>query len=268
MKLKLSLLFIIFISFFSLSAKPIILWDIHGVLIEPQDRVIALFKFPHLKQAVTRFSWPFFKDLTRLLYDNASQELTSEEYVYLALKHANPYLAELTVQIANSQKPIPGMKELVNELHDLGYEQHIGSNIGFISFHRLLNPKKYPQIAPLLRHMNISRSVVVDNDNGTFIKKPDPHFFKKYLNKNRIDLQKTSIIFIDDKPKNIYVARRLGLDGIRFKNPRQLRTELRKRNIPVKGSKNRYASQQSSHALYNRSSFFKPMKLKSLGSAS
>ena len=257
MKLKLSLLFIFFSSL-SLEAKPIILWDIHDVLAEPQDRIVTFFRFPYFKELISRISWPFIQALAELITKNLfSEDVSSEQYIHLTLQHNNPYLAELIVRVANSQKPILGMKEIVQELDELGYDQHIGSNIGFITFHRLINPEKHPQLGPIFEPMDIKRSVVVNNDHGHFIKKPDPRFFKRYLKKNNIDLQKTPVIFIDDKPENVRVARALGLDAIRFKNPRQLREELIKRDINVRAPKYRYSNQRDQHKLYNPSLFSK-----------
>ncbi len=257
MKLKLSLLFIFFSSL-SLAAKPIILWDIHDVLAEPQDRIVTFFRFPYFKELASRVSWPFIKDLVGLITKNLlSEDVSSEQYIHLALQHNNPYLAELIVRVANSQKPIVGMKEIVQELDQLGYDQHIGSNIGFIAFHRLINPEKHPQLGPIFKPMDIRKSVVVNNDHGRFIRKPDPRFFKRYLKKNNIDLTKTPVIFIDDKPENSRAARAVGLDAIRFKNPRQLREELIKRGVKVRAPKYRYSNQQDQHKLYDPALFSK-----------
>jgi FMN phosphatase YigB (HAD superfamily) len=259
----------IFVFFFSCSlmGKPIILWDIHDVLTEPHDRIIAFFTFPHMKELVSHISWPFLKELIHIAPSFFS-DLSSEELIHFALKHNNPYLAELITSIANAQQPILGMKELVQELAQLGYEQHIASNIGFISFHRLINPEKYPQIAPLFKPMNIEKSMVVSNDHGQFLTKPDPRFFKQYLKKNNIDLKKQSVLFIDDRPANIRVAKQLGFDTIRFKNPRQLREALRSYGIMVKAPRYRFSSPKQHHPLYNPDSFVHAIHLRAPDDAS
>lgn len=82
-------------------------------------------------------------------------------------------------------------------------------------------------------------------------------FFERYLNKNNIDLEKTPVIFVDDKWDNVRVARSMGFDAILFKNPQQLRIELRKRNIPVKAPRFKYSSQRNKHVLRSLSSFYR-----------
>ena len=237
------------------ASSPIILWDIHEVLLQPQDRIINFFQFPHLKTAFSHLALPLVKELIGLMIKNIFEETSSEEYIQLAMHHKNPHLAELTIALANAQRPIPGMRELINELNDLGIEQHIGSNIGQTSFHRLLDRQKHPYTAPLFKHMDLTKSIVTEFSNGEIIKKPDARFFERYLDKNKIDLEKTSVIFVDDKWDNVRVARSMGFDAIRFKNPQQLRIELRKRNIPVKAPPFTYSSQRDRHILRTLFSF-------------
>ncbi len=254
---KIKSLLVSFLLFASIAhaSNSVILWDIHDVLLQPQDRVINFFTFPQLKAAFSHLSWPLLKDLAGYVVKNIFDETSSEEYIQLAMHHNNPHLAELIIALANSQRPIPGMRTLVHELHDLGIEQHIGSNIGQTSFHRLLDPQKHSYTAPLFKHMDLTKSIVTEFSNGKIIKKPDARFFERYLNKNKIDLEKTPVIFVDDKWDNVRVARSMGFDEILFKNPQQLRIELRKRNIPVKAPRFKYSSQRDKHVLRSPSSF-------------
>ncbi len=241
------------------ASNPIILWDIHEVLLQPQDRVVNFFKFPQLKAIFSHLSWPLLKDLVGHVVKNIFDETSSEEYVQLAMRHGNPHFAELIIAMANSQRPMPRMRELVGELTHLGIEQHIGSNIGQTSFHRLLDPQKHPYTAPLFKHMDLTKSIVTEFSNGEIIKKPDARFFERYLDKNKIGLEKTPVIFVDDKWDNVRVARSMGFDAILFKNPQQLRIELRKRNIPVKAPRFIYSSQRDRHILRSPSSFYRKL---------
>lgn len=59
--------------------------------------------------------------------------------------------------------------------------------------------------------------------------KPEPKAFRLFLKK--INKKAKDCIFIDDKKGNVEAARRLGFDVIYFKNVRQLKSDLRKRNI-------------------------------------
>ena len=56
--------------------------------------------------------------------------------------------------------------------------------------------------------------------------KPSEDAFAKFINKFNID--KSKIVFIDDKQSNIYMARKLGIPAIQFINPYQCRQLLQK----------------------------------------
>lgn len=237
---------------------PIIVWDIHDVLLQPYDQFVSLLKFPHKRDIISRLSWPLVKDIASLLSQHLIREVSSEEYIHTAIAHGDPHLAELIVTVANSQRPMIGMQKLVKELHDLGIEQQIGSNIGKSSFYRLLDPEKYPHVASIFKYMNIDKSMVSEFENGTIIKKPDAQFFERYLAKNNIDLRHTPVIFIDDRWENVRVARSMGFDGIVFKNPNQLRIELRKRDIPVSIPPLTYSTQRDCRQLRDTTRFYSP----------
>ena len=131
--------------------QPIIVWDIHDVLLQPYDQFITFLKFPHKRDLFSRISWPMLKKTGALLSQHLTREVSSEEYIHMAIAHVNPHLAELIVAVANAQRPMPGMRKLVQELHELGIEQHIGSNIGKSSFYRLVDKQKYPQTAAIFK---------------------------------------------------------------------------------------------------------------------
>ncbi len=258
-KNKLLLIILLFFSSFSQAINPIILWDIHDVLLQPKNKIITILRYPYLKQLFANFSWPLFKDLAKLIGKELFGSTSSEEFIQAANQHGNPYLAEIVIRYANALEPIPGIPEIVDELADLGLEQQIGSNIGITIFHRLIDSKENPTIAPLFKHMNIGKSKVVSLINGKLIRKPDPRYFEQYLEKNNIDLKKNPVIFIDDRWENVRVAQAMGFDAILFKNQNQLRIELSKRNIPIKKPKFSYSSQRDKYALHNFSSFIKPL---------
>ena len=54
--------------------------------------------------------------------------------------------------------------------------------------------------------------------------KPDPRIFGILLERYRI--RPEAAVFIDDNPENAAAASRLGLHGIHFQSPEQLRREL------------------------------------------
>jgi FMN phosphatase YigB (HAD superfamily) len=61
--------------------------------------------------------------------------------------------------------------------------------------------------------------------------KPDRRIFEIMLKKSKCNPEE--VVFIDDNPKLIKAARRLGINGIVFRNPRQLINDLRKFGVKV-----------------------------------
>jgi 2-haloacid dehalogenase len=68
---------------------------------------------------------------------------------------------------------------------------------------------------------------VVSGEEG--INKPEQEVYKRLLQRFAVDPR--SALFIDDKEYNVDAAVNLGMDGIIFISPGQLRTELEKRSI-------------------------------------
>jgi len=65
--------------------------------------------------------------------------------------------------------------------------------------------------------------------DGSYYEKPDLEYFinlKKYIQKKYPDKRFEHIVFIDDKEKNVKVAREAGLIAIHYKNSQQLRESL------------------------------------------
>ena len=57
------------------------------------------------------------------------------------------------------------------------------------------------------------------------VAKPDPRIFELLLSRHGLRPGRT--VFIDDQARNIAAARELGLIGLQFSSPAQLRTDLR-----------------------------------------
>ena len=64
--------------------------------------------------------------------------------------------------------------------------------------------------------------IVVSGEEGCI--KPDPRIFRVLL--ERYNIRAEDAVFIDDVPKNARAAHELGLHGIHFRSPAQLRREL------------------------------------------
>ena len=61
------------------------------------------------------------------------------------------------------------------------------------------------------------------------MRKPFPEFYQLIL--ERFQLKARETLFIDDNERNVKAAEKLGIVCIRFKTPKQLRTELKKLGI-------------------------------------
>lgn len=69
--------------------------------------------------------------------------------------------------------------------------------------------------------------IVVSGEEKTL--KPRPEFYQILLDRYRVNAG--SAVFIDDNLKNVEGARGMGIDGIHFKSPEQLRKDLGERGI-------------------------------------
>jgi 2-haloacid dehalogenase len=63
------------------------------------------------------------------------------------------------------------------------------------------------------------------------VAKPDRQIFEILLDRHRLDPRRT--VFIDDAPRNIAVARDIGIEALRFVSPDELRHELRGLGLAV-----------------------------------
>jgi 2-haloacid dehalogenase len=69
--------------------------------------------------------------------------------------------------------------------------------------------------------------IVVSGHEKT--RKPFPEFYQILLNRYKINPSES--IFIDDVPRNIHGAQAVGISGIHFQSPEQLKVELQKLGV-------------------------------------
>ena len=108
---------------------------------------------------------------------------------------------------------MPGMRELLTELKDTGYEIYGLTNWSMETF---------PEAR---RHFSILQMIdryVVSAAEGYV--KPDPQLFQVLL--DRYHLQSDDCIFVDDNPDNVAAACQMGMKGIVFGGAENLRKEL------------------------------------------
>jgi FMN phosphatase YigB (HAD superfamily) len=192
----------------------IILWDIHDVIVKRNGwkTTQAVLGYSKKYQVVSHMSWPLIKSMMHNIE-------TSESLIEMAREHRNPQLEILVRKVSNMVDPIEGMAEVITELKALGCTHHIGSNIGATVFADLC--EKMPHI--FKDNFDLACSQVASYKRDEILKKPNEKFFEEYKRKNKIDLTKTTVIFIDDKLENVKAAQRVGMIGIHFKNQEQLR---------------------------------------------
>jgi 2-haloacid dehalogenase len=63
------------------------------------------------------------------------------------------------------------------------------------------------------------------------VAKPDPRAYEIVAERSGLPLEQ--LAFVDDRQQNVDAAIALGMDGIVFTDAEALRTELRKRGLPV-----------------------------------
>ena len=94
------------------------------------------------------------------------------------------------------------------------YELAILSNLGLESISMFAD--KMPEMTKYFK------TIVYSAEVG--MKKPDPEVYQHVL--DQLKLSADECIFIDDKPKNIEAANKLGIHGIVYTNPVQLKADL------------------------------------------
>lgn len=164
--------------------------------------------------------------IAHTLYYNSN---TAENiYNKLSVKHY-PWLSDSKkefLNVCNSYILDPEMKRLLDELKKEGYRLAVCSNIGQEAFEHFKN-----EHAETFQMFEV---IVTSHPQREYLRKPAHEFFDHF----KKDVQKVFpeanyYIFIDDKPKNALAAQKLGIQGIVFKNPTQLRKALKELGVRI-----------------------------------
>jgi len=144
--------------------------------------------------------------------------LLTEEQVWqqmsarFGIRHVEPSEHLLTRAWEPLVEKIPGMYELIDELKDRGLQTVLVTNIT-------------PPYADVLRakgHYDPFDITVLSYEVGSW--KPEDAIFLKAL--ELAGVQPEEAVMVDDLAWNIEAVNRLGVHGILFKDPEQLRAEL------------------------------------------
>ncbi len=205
----------------------IFLWDLHEVILEKSmwNWFISCMRFKRKEELVSKLDKKTVKIAFIFLCEKlklTKKQMVSEELIKAAQESNNDALIELIMNVCTSYSPIKKTVAIMQELSDLGYTHHLGSNIGKTVFDDCT--QKFPTIFSLFKEATIPFE-----HSTKMIKKPHPDFFHAHAQKNNIKPEQ--FIFIDDKLINIQAAQKVGMHAIHFKNAKQLRKELVKLNI-------------------------------------
>jgi 2-haloacid dehalogenase len=108
---------------------------------------------------------------------------------------------------------IDGTVAVVEELHAAGVPMYALTNWSSETFHHAR--RRFPVLDRF-------RGIVVSGEEKVI--KPDEKIFRVLFDRHGIDPYAS--VFIDDVDRNVAAARALGMTGIRFESPAQLRQEL------------------------------------------
>lgn len=206
-------------------AKPItpdssiITFDIHGVLFTADWRKIIGRIWANKKSCtliVYIFNPRFVYHLFKLWHKGAVLEkcitALSENYPFFA-RHKN-----FIFMIANTQKPIPHMLDLIKTLKSHGYTLHIFSNIGTQLFQDLA--QDFPQ-----EFMLFDKAFTPDGFKGKSHQETFSYYLEEFNPENK------QVLFIDNNKKNITLAKTVGIISIYYKNPQQLHAALKQLRV-------------------------------------
>lgn len=132
----------------------------------------------------------------------------------------NISLDKLKKAVRNNFIEITGTRKIIEEL------KHNGYKLGLLSVHA----KEW------VEYMNkvYDYHKLFDAISYSYIEavsKPDKKAYEIIL--NRLGVKPNESIFIDDNPRFVKAAEAIGIKGIVFKNPQQLREELKKLKIDL-----------------------------------
>lgn len=110
--------------------------------------------------------------------------------------------------------PIDGSLAILDELRARGVPLYALTNWSHETF---------PLARQRYRFMDAFLGIVVSGEERLI--KPDPEIYRRLLSRYRLDPVRT--VYIDDAPRNVEAAARLGMHALHYRDPATLRGELR-----------------------------------------
>ena len=125
----------------------------------------------------------------------------------------------LKLEQASVFEEIPGVLDIVKNLHEQGYQTPLFSNVMEWHANVLRREGYYQFFDPLF--LSYEMGVI----------KPQPQAYQMLL--CGLNIPASAVIMVDDREENVLAAREQGIDAIVFKDAKQLKDELEKREIRI-----------------------------------
>lgn len=203
------------------SAPPTVVFDIGGVLLDWDPRYLYRKLLPD-EAAVERFlaevctaGWNAEQDLGRP-WAEAVASLCTRFPDQTALITA--YRERWAEMLAGA---IDGTVAVLRELREAGVSLYALTNFSADTF---------AQARARFDFLDWFQGIVVSGQER--LVKPDPRIYRLLLDRYRLTAETT--VYLDDVPANVAAARALGMTGIRFTDPDQLRADLVALGFPIK----------------------------------
>ena len=192
--------------------QPVLLWDVMGTLVH-DPFFVEMPEFFELS----------FDDMLASKHPSAWVEFelgrrTQDEFLddFFADRRVFDHRAFISA-VQAAYRWLPGMEEMLKELHGSGFAMHAFSN--YPIWYRLIEER-----LALSRFLEWS---FVSCRTG--VRKPDPAAYRRVV--DEVGVSPHELVFIDDRESNCEAARQNGLAAIRFENARSLRDGLAKLGV-------------------------------------
>jgi 2-haloacid dehalogenase len=204
----------------TLEAPSTVIFDLGGVLVDWDPRYLYRTLLPS-EAAVERFlaevctpEWNAAQDAGRT-WSEAVAELTGRfpEHAELIRAYDERWWETIGGEI-------PGTVELLGSLRDGGARLYALTN---------WSAEKFELTYPRFEWLSWFAGIVVSGEER--VVKPDPRIFRILLERYDVDL--ADAVYIDDVQHNVDAAAELGLRGLLFTSPEQLRDDLAALGLPV-----------------------------------
>lgn len=220
--------------------RTMVAFDIDGVLLalgreEGYQKYIK--QHPDLAKAIGE---------TKSKYNFEDAELIIDKTI-----EAHPELKQEALEFKKlvfSGNPLLGTTRLVTELNQQGYGIIAASNMTPSTYQALLKQGTLPSefsttffFVPFTKGNEIPAAEIAENKKSdpkntkAYYEKPNVGYYKNLKNyvEQRYPGKYINFVFTDDKLENVEGARKAGLTAIHFKNPEQLRTELKELGVDI-----------------------------------